>query len=597
MNTLVPISHLITPDEPTASSNEDASPSVYQAIADHQISEIWHHRELMEHLHTWVELFKFEFKLEFEELAVTIKRLRGNALGRFRGKHNGFGFLGEIAIDERHIQENADPKDWYDVMGTLLHEMLHVWQQAHGKPGKGNYHNKEFRDKALECGLLVDASGVQSYVAGGRFFQLLSKKGIDVPNVSEAVPQKQKPEGTGSKLKLWKCRCPENIRVGKKSLRILCLQCNSEFKPENESAHSESCSPPSASESPSDSVKPVSTVPPRTDEQGSNGDVPALVDAPGSLSSNATYGELFLQIHGHEQPAKVLNTSSNADIISDARGFMSGFDKTMQLQVGCPGGCLYCYVIRGYRLAPKDVRTNWGYEVRNKVDVAKRLQKHLLAGNLADKTMYWSGVTDPGAASPQVTRSVWETLIAAEPHLRPRRITVQTRMMRANRDVELMEQYAEQTRPADDGPPIVISYSIGTDRNDLIRAWELRTPLFEDRLKAISAYRASGIWVIPTLSPFGLWNDLSGTMSYFKSLEIPYVTALFIKKNTGVTTTPKPFLDHVIEHYPMLFDAQWQSDRELEICSVMGKGGVRIGKAGFDSLASPHTCLKETVAS
>ena len=90
-----------------------------------------------------------------------------------------------------------------------------------------------------------------------------------------------------------------------------------------------------------------------------------------------TYDQTYLQIHGQPPPQKVTFAESDADIISVGRGFMGGFDYTMQIQVGCPGGCLFCYVCEGFRLAPKDVRQNWGFEVRSKRNVEQKLRKHL----------------------------------------------------------------------------------------------------------------------------------------------------------------------------------------------------------------------------
>jgi alkylated DNA repair dioxygenase AlkB len=183
----------------------------------------------MNDLHTWVEVLSLEFKLELDELAVTIERLPGCALGHFRPGHNGFGLRGEIALDEGHVRENSCKDRWHDVIGTLFHEMLHVWQQAYGKPGRGNYHNKEFRDKAAAFGLVIDETGVQTYAADSPFLKLLESKGVQVPAMPEsAVPKK--PKGPGSKLKLWQCTCPQKIRVGKQTIRILCLDCNTKFQ-------------------------------------------------------------------------------------------------------------------------------------------------------------------------------------------------------------------------------------------------------------------------------------------------------------------------------------------------------------------------------
>ena len=38
------------------------------------------------------------------------------------------------------------------ILSVLVHEMAHVWQQEHGKPGRGRYHNKEWAAKMLALG-------------------------------------------------------------------------------------------------------------------------------------------------------------------------------------------------------------------------------------------------------------------------------------------------------------------------------------------------------------------------------------------------------------------------------------------------------------
>lgn len=40
-----------------------------------------------------------------------------------------------------------------EVLSTKVHEMVHLWQQHHGKPGRGKYHNQEWADKMLSIGL------------------------------------------------------------------------------------------------------------------------------------------------------------------------------------------------------------------------------------------------------------------------------------------------------------------------------------------------------------------------------------------------------------------------------------------------------------
>lgn len=302
---------------------------------------------------------------------------------------------------------------------------------------------------------------------------------------------------------------------------------------------------------------------------------------------DATYKQLF----DTSPPSSVTVGESDADIISQGRGFVGAFDLTMQLQVGCPGGCLFCYVPTGTRLTPEAIKgpqgRTWGYQLRNKRNALSKFKRHLIDGHLADKTIYWSGVTDPYAAQPSITRNLWQILCNAPDRLRPRRIIVQTRF-RPDRDVMLMEQYYHSTSITDQGPPIVISYSIGTDRNDLIRAWERATPTFEQRMKSIESLRQAGIFVVATLSPFGLWNDLPSTLKQFKSWGVAYLTCLFFKENTPSANTPPHFISYLRKHYPILLDPTWQSERVLEMKAIYGAKRVLVGKAGFTSLASPH---------
>lgn len=297
-----------------------------------------------------------------------------------------------------------------------------------------------------------------------------------------------------------------------------------------------------------------------------------------------------------EPPASIAWETSKAGIITQGRGFMSAFDYTMQLQVGCPGGCLYCYVPAAAMLAPVAVKgrrgENWGFLVRDKERVREKFKKHIYSGDLSDKCLYWSPITDPYASPVPVTQALWQILNRAPKELRPRRVVVQTRF-RPDRDVETMAHYFESTRPTDGGPAVVISYSIGTDRNDLIRAWEKSTPLIEQRMKAMRTLRQAGVFVVPTLSPFALWTDLTGTLQQFKEWGIPYVTCLFFKVSTASANTPARFVNYLKEHCPVVLDPQWQSERADEIREVFGEHGLVIGREGFSSLAAPQAVTNQ----
>lgn len=310
-----------------------------------------------------------------------------------------------------------------------------------------------------------------------------------------------------------------------------------------------------------------------------------------NMNQPLRYNTTYQILHGVAPPPAVTWETSAADILSRGRGFMDAFDFTMQLQVGCPGGCLFCYVPTRARLTPTAVKgkngRTWGFRVRNKKDVIPQLTKYLAGGELADKTIYWSGITDPYAAPPPLTQAIWTTLIDSAPHLRPRRIAVQTRF-RPDRDVELMQRYARTTLPSDKGPAVLISYSVGTDRNDLIAAWERATPPFESRCLAIRTLCEAGIFTVATLSPLGLWNDLTGALAQFKAWRVAYLTCLFLKDHAGPSDTPARFLAYIREHYPALLESAWQARQVETMKAVYGPERVLVGKRGFESLAHPH---------
>ena len=317
------------------------------------------------------------------------------------------------------------------------------------------------------------------------------------------------------------------------------------------------------------------------------------------MNRQTSYAETYQNLFQTTPPTTVEWETSQADILSAGRGFMDGFDYTMQLQVGCPGGCLFCYVPAGARLTPRAIRgargEQWGFQVRNKTNVSAKVQKHLQKGTLADKTIYWSGITDPYAAPPTVTRELWTTLLQAPAQLRPRRIVIQTRF-RPDRDVELIAEYATTTVAGDGGPAVLVSYSIGTDNNELIAAWERATPLFEQRLDAIQTLRGANVFVVATLSPLGLWHDLAGTLTHFRNWGVAYLTILFLKEGTASANTPSHFLAYVREQYPNLLDPVWQAEQLQVMQAIYGEQLVLVGQEGFQSLTKPQLVLANSLA-
>ena len=47
-----------------------------------------------------------------------------------------------------------------EACGTLVHEMVHVWQEVFCKPTKGGYHNRQWAEQMKAIGLQPSASGL-----------------------------------------------------------------------------------------------------------------------------------------------------------------------------------------------------------------------------------------------------------------------------------------------------------------------------------------------------------------------------------------------------------------------------------------------------
>jgi hypothetical protein len=73
---------------------------------------------------------------------------------RFSGRIE-VGGRHELALNPDHFVGRSDE----DICATLVHEMVHVWQQQHGKPGSRGYHNKQWAAKMKAVGLQPSNTG------------------------------------------------------------------------------------------------------------------------------------------------------------------------------------------------------------------------------------------------------------------------------------------------------------------------------------------------------------------------------------------------------------------------------------------------------
>ena len=98
-----------------------------------------------EHLTAWhCQYNATYFGGALRPLAVRVSRRMRTLLGQYTvGTRGG---RGDIAISRRHLRRHG----WTEALQTLLHEMVHQWQDENGLPID---HGSNFRAKAREIGI------------------------------------------------------------------------------------------------------------------------------------------------------------------------------------------------------------------------------------------------------------------------------------------------------------------------------------------------------------------------------------------------------------------------------------------------------------
>lgn len=74
---------------------------------------------------------------------------------KFIERANDAKSVGEIALNPDLFESRTDK----EILSTLVHEQVHVWQQMYGEPGRKGYHNKQWGDKMKELGLYPSSTG------------------------------------------------------------------------------------------------------------------------------------------------------------------------------------------------------------------------------------------------------------------------------------------------------------------------------------------------------------------------------------------------------------------------------------------------------
>src|SRR3954464_9396682 len=93
---------------------------------------------------------------------------------RFAKTTNPEEFADEIALNPVHFATRKP----IEVLSTLAHEMVHLWQHHTGKPPRKGYHDKEWATKMREIGLIpTDTGEVGGKETGQKMTHVINENG------------------------------------------------------------------------------------------------------------------------------------------------------------------------------------------------------------------------------------------------------------------------------------------------------------------------------------------------------------------------------------------------------------------------------------
>ncbi len=145
---------------------------------------------------------------------------------RFR-ERGGKNVVDEISLNVDLFEERNDR----EIMETLVHEMCHLWQAAHGTPSRFGYHNKEWFAKMHEIGIEPEGKGQRvttgKETPGGLFRKALDEL-LNTKNYRlkwEAFVMLRSATTKRDKVKYSCDECNSNA-WGKPGLYLICGDCD-----------------------------------------------------------------------------------------------------------------------------------------------------------------------------------------------------------------------------------------------------------------------------------------------------------------------------------------------------------------------------------
>ena len=157
---------------------------------------------------------------------------------RFQSRGSVDRHVHEVALNPNYFHDRSDK----EILSTLVHEMVHVWQKEFGRAGRGRYHNRQWAGKMCSIGLMPSTTGrpggrvigdsVSHYVIAGAEFDTECDKFLDGYGLvweSAARGTVPVPKGASQQTRA-KFSCPIcGLNAwAKPDAQLLCQRCSSD---------------------------------------------------------------------------------------------------------------------------------------------------------------------------------------------------------------------------------------------------------------------------------------------------------------------------------------------------------------------------------
>jgi hypothetical protein len=149
---------------------------------------------------------------------------RSMRLGHYQAK-TWKGAAGEVRDELVLYSDLCLSRGIEQVCQTIVHELVHVWEQHSGKPPHSNHHGRRWHAEAKRVGL--ETEGPKGFTKPTPQFKAdlhaFAPKAI-APSRRVGIRR-----GTG-KLRKWVCRCGFGVRVAVPYFNAECRDCGQRFK-------------------------------------------------------------------------------------------------------------------------------------------------------------------------------------------------------------------------------------------------------------------------------------------------------------------------------------------------------------------------------